>query len=277
MTSLIQHFTSIESNKDAYDTAEDAARSIGAMLRSELPEGIEEFYEGPKGAVPNALTAELRQRLSVIQLHPHKWTSRDLFTVHEVNTHAAAATMTIGELAKRYNQVTQQQSYNNPSLTLNLLMAMLKEVQEHDTLYMGTFRSSADPSLVTKTMSPKEMNECRTSACFSGHVRLNAQLNGLFLFDVTNAAASIVTEDNVILDPSETMAVLLGTPVWFADLMIYNHAMMPSGTDGGDKHVLYGCDFLKVRAEDIIPVLQKLVDGVTPEEMVAPILASLND
>lgn len=106
--------------------------------------------------------------------------------------------------------------------------------------------------------NPEQMHACGTTACLSGHIRIDETFRNTFNF-LEEESAQILTKlygRKVILGASDTVAAILNVPGWFADLMIY-----PAGGQARmDKHILYHKPFHEVTKYDIIRVVQILKD-----------------
>lgn len=267
--SAIKDFNRQAVPQTAIYTARSFERVI-AQLTVDLPDDIEAFYCGPYDLIANRIIQKVRQALAHRAINPSGWDKPTDYNLDEVNEAGKAAVEAITNLRTKYFAFQEEMEMMIPERYRGIILDMLKEAKKHDTLAMQSFRryngeeEQQEIPTTTRFMRPAEMNVCKTTACLSGHVRLEPTLSNIFEFDLHTPAACIIGRNYNIFNPAETMALLIGVPVWFADLMIYQHT-----NDNCPLHDLYGVPFSEVTPDHVIAIIKQLDDGLTLEQILA--------
>lgn len=166
-----------------------------------------------------------------------------------------------------------------PRVIRTSLIEMLRKSNDLGCVSMTSFRSEKSPDdedrkrmmpLTTRVSTPEEMNECGTTACLSGHMRLNKEVNRYLRLDLNETAANVVVTGEGgahILGTTISAALILGVPAWFASLLIFDS--LATLRQGGmlRVHRLYRKPFREVTGNDVADILQQLVDGKSPDEI----------
>lgn len=259
-------------NTHATFIATSFQRVLLTMINS-MPADIEKFYEGPRGEIGSSLVVPARLAVNHEAINPEKWGISGEFSVDEIEEAGLAAVKAVGDLKSRFNAVVETRKGLDIGNMRKKVIGLMQLAEQFGTLQMKHFRGrSTGPApilpLTTQKLHPRDMKTCNTTACLSGHVRLDADFNSMFKFHLGITAACIVTDKGMVLTPPETMAVILGVPVWFADLMIQRRNLV-NGKDSyvTDQHILYGVRFDEVKPQQIIDIINQLEDGVTPEQI----------
>lgn len=190
-------------------------------------------------------------------------------TVREVSGRLSDAMENIEVLRWMYEAFNSETKHDSISPVRESLISMLRDGDKYGNVDMTSFRGKNYRThgeipvipVTASIASPDEINACGTTACLSGHMRLNAVVYNRYRLDQRSHSAQIVTlcsGEGRVLPPNLSAAIILGVPIWFADMMIYNRESSDDAI-----HRLYLKPFVKVTGGDVADILQHLRDGWT--------------
>lgn len=222
-------------------------------------------FEHPRAIDPDSDWECIKAIRARLNPTPAEWDLNPPFdTIEEVNSCLAGGIQYAASVVNRYRGIRGLQMQSKQKGFRDMVIRQLQDAEQYQTLAMSSFRGARhqiDTLPITEHYATgKQMHACGTTACLSGHVRLNAEISDFVSFDLHATAARAVIESEFILNAPDTLAGILNVPVWFADMMIYNYR------GDHDVHILYAKDYDQVTAADVITLIERL-ETMSPLEI----------
>jgi len=153
-----------------------------------------------------------------------------------------------------------------PTLRADVL-EMLKYAKEHNLFAFQHFQLvPADWTGLEQDFpgyrSIEDIQQRGGTACMAGLLNLWPAFDHLPM--MRPDVMPTLMHDSVVLNAQASVAAILGVPYWFAGALSMSF-QVPGDLE--DRHVLYNKAFEDITVDDVIAVIEKLIDGMSPEDL----------